>query len=151
MKYIIVLIALTISAQCYTEVQKRDMKHLALEGRAAKEAAKSYEKKIEEIIKNISYIETKLEAVESKLKTLQAKARCRSESCKHISKIKGCYKYRRSLLTYRSEIEKYEGMLEKREKDKVTNQKFMEAKSKLYKECVEKYKRIKGNEIKRSN
>ncbi len=39
-------------------------------------------------------------------------------------------------------------MLEKREKDKVTNQKFMEAKSKLYKECVEKYKRIKGNEIK---
>ncbi len=89
MKYIIVLIALTISAQCYTEVQKRDMKNLALEGRAAKEAAKSYEKKIEEIIKNISYIETKLEAVESKLKTLQTKARCRSESCKHISKIKG--------------------------------------------------------------
>jgi chromosome segregation ATPase len=144
MKYVIMLLILTVTAQSYTEEQKRDLKYLKIEGRAARAAAEDYKKKLDAANKSLSYSLTKLSQAEKKLKDLQTKAKCASSTCKHTNKVRSCYKFKRSLSTLGADVKKYQEIVDKRKKAVEQNKKFMEAKSKLYKECLEKYKRIIG-------
>ena len=131
---------LTVAAE-YTDLERRDMKYLRLEGRAAKEQYTNYKA-------TYTKIDTKLKALikiqlvdNAKLRSYKTSHRCTGFTCKH-TKRQLCYKVRTQINKLRAKIRKNEPIAAKYKKDIATSTKFSNDKFKLYKSCLTKYKAL---------
>lgn len=142
MKTIVLILLMTLTAAAeYTELERRDMKYLRLEGRAAKEQYTNYKA-------TYTKLDTKLQALikvqledNTKLSGYRRTHNCRGFTCKHL-KSQSCYKVRTQINKLRAKIRKDEPVAEKYKKDIATNKKFSSKKLSLYKSCLSKYKAL---------
>ena len=131
---------LTAAAE-YTDLERRDMKYLRLEGRAAKEQYTNYKA-------TYTKLDTKLQALikiqlvdNAKLRSYKTSHRCTGFTCKHL-RSQLCYKVRTQINKLRAKIRKNEPIEAKYKKDIAKNKKFSGDKLKVYKSCLSKYKAL---------
>jgi hypothetical protein len=142
MRMIVLVLLMTLTAAAdYTDVERRDMKHLRLEGRAAKEQAANYKA-------TYTKIDTKLQALikiqsvdNAKLSGYRTSHHCGGFNCKHL-KSQYCYKVRTQINKLRAKIRKNIPIAAKYKKDIATNKKSSSKKLSLYKSCLSKYKAL---------
>ena len=142
MKIIVLVLLMTLTAAAeYTDLERRNIKYLRLEGRAAKEQYTNYKA-------TYTKIDTKLQALvkvqkvdKAKLNGYRSSHGCRGFNCKHL-RSQSCYKVRTQINKLRAKIRKSETIAAKYKKDIAKNKKLSSKKQSLYKSCLSKYKAL---------
>lgn len=138
---ILILIMITTASAGYTELEKRDMKYLKLEGRAAKESSTKYTAAYTQIDIKLQELIKKQATDTRKLSNYRTSHNCSGFTCKHLRSQK-CYKVRTQINKLRAQIRKDELTADKYKKEIVTAKKFAASKLKVYNSCVKKYKAL---------
>jgi ribosomal protein S30 len=142
MKIIVLVLLMTLTAAAeYTDLEKRNMKYLRLEGRAAKEQYTNYKATYTKLDIKLKALVKIQKVDDAKLKGYKTSHRCKGFECKH-SRAQKCYKVRTQINKLRAKIRKNEPIAAKYKKDIATNTKFSNNKLKLYKSCLSKYKAL---------
>lgn len=132
---------ITTAAAGYTDIEKRDMKYLKLEGRAAKESLTKYTAAYTKIDVKLQALTKKQLVDTKKLKSYYTTHRCKGFACKHL-RAQSCYKVRTQINKLRALIRKDILTADKYKKEIATAKKFASVKLKLYNSCLKKYKAL---------
>ena len=138
---ILILIMITTAAAGYTDIEKRDMKYLKLEGRAAKESLTKYTAAYTQIDIKLQALTKKQLTDTTKLKSYYSTHRCKGFTCKHL-RAQSCYKVRTQINKLRALIRKDILTADKYKKEIATAKKFASVKQKVYNSCLKKYKAL---------
>ena len=140
MKTIIFILLMTLTASAeYTDLERRDMKYLKLEGLAAKEQHINYKATYNKLTIKLNAL-IKVQLIDNKnLLSYRVSHRCTGFTCSH-SRTQRCYSVRTKINKLRSKIRKNEPILAKYKREVAENKKFAFRKLEIYNTCVKKYK-----------